>query len=219
VKRIFIYILILISFQTQTQQSLHEIFSNIYNQRLWGANAQGAGCSGSGSTLETTQEYRNLLELILDVLQIKSVVDLGCGDWEFSRVIPWGSIEYKGFDVVAHVIESNIQKYSKKGITFAVIDATKEELPAADLLICKDVLQHLSNLDVAKIITQFKKYKYCIITNDVYEHTLSSNNADIERGDYRPLDITAAPFYVNASKLLVYRSGYVTKQVLLICNS
>lgn len=218
-KQLFTLIVILISVQSRAQESLHEIFSTIYHQKLWGVNAQGVGSSGSGSTLETTQEYRNLLELLLNLLHIKSVVDLGCGDWEFSRVIPWGSIEYKGFDVVAHVIDRNIEKYARPGISFAVLDATHQELPAADLLICKDVLQHLSNLDVEKIINQFKKYKYCIITNDVYEHTLSSNNPDIKRGDYRPLDITAPPFCVTAKKLLVYRSGYVTKQVLLICNS
>lgn len=211
--------MIFLSVYAQGQQSLHEIFSNIYHQKLWGANAQGAGCSGSGSTLETTQEYRSLLELFLEVFEIKTVVDLGCGDWEFSRVIPWGTIDYKGFDVVASVIERNIQKYSKNRISFAVLDATQEELPTADLLICKDVLQHLSNFDVAKIVTQFKKYKYCIITNDVYAHTLSSDNSDIIRGDYRPLDITAAPFNVSGSKLLVYKSGYVTKQVVLIVNN
>lgn len=218
-KRNTIYFIILFSLSLKAQQSSHEIFSAIYNQKLWGANAQGEGCSGSGSTLDTTKEYRNLLKLLLQVLEIKSVVDLGCGDWEFSRLISWESIDYKGFDVVAHVIERNIQNYSKNGISFAVLDATQEQLPAADLLICKDVLQHLSNNDVAKIIQQFKKYKYCIITNDVYAHTLSSDNGDIVRGDYRPVDITAAPFNVLASKLLVYKSGYVTKQVLLICNS
>ncbi|CAN5186143.1 hypothetical protein BH09DEP1_BH09DEP1_8400 [soil metagenome] len=217
-KRLFIVAVVHFSLFAQSQQSLHEIFSQIYKQKLWGQNASGQGWSGSGSALDTTVEYRTLLELILKIYDIKSVVDLGCGDWEFSRVVKWGSIDYKGFDVVAHVIERNNQRYAKNGISFAVLDATQQELPSADLLICKDVLQHLPNHDVAQIVKQFSKYKYCIITNDVYEHSLSSDNYDITRGDYRPVDITKAPFNVNASKLLVYKSGYVTKQVLLICN-
>lgn len=213
-----LFLFITFSLGTCAEQSLHEIFSTIYNQKLWGQNENGQGWSGSGSSLDTTKEYRILLELILKIYNIKSVVDLGCGDWEFSRAIQWASIDYKGFDVVAHVIERNIKTYATQGISFAVLDATQEELPLADLLICKDVLQHLPNQDVVKVVKQFSKFKYCLITNDVYAHSLSSDNPDIVRGDYRPIDITCAPFNLNANKLLIYKSGYVTKQVLLICN-
>lgn len=216
-KRIAIVIVILV-LPMHAKQTLQEAFSHIYEFQLWGSNEEGQGCSGSGSKVQTTQEYRELLELCLQVFDIKSVVDLGCGDWEFSRMISWGQIDYKGFDVVASVIERNIKKFAKKGISFSVLDATYQELPAADLLICKDVLQHLSNDDVAKIIKQFSKFKYCLITNDVYGHTLSSDNPDIISGDYRPINITAAPFNVPGDKLLVYRSGYVIKQVVLIKN-
>lgn len=195
---------------------LEETFSTIYRQKLWGINAQGQGCSGSGSKIETTREYRELLEMILDALQIHSVVDLGCGDWEFSRAISWTNVDYKGFDVVAHVIDQNNRKYAKNTIAFAVLDATQQELPSADLLICKDVLQHLSNADVQKVIQQFKKYTYCLVTNDVNADTLSSENYDIVSGDYRPLDLTKPPFNLKGCKLLTYKSEYVTKQVLLI---
>lgn len=214
----FFVILIQLFFCAYSHQNLQEIFSQIYIHKLWGQNAEGNGWSGSGSALDTTVEYRTLLELILKIYDIKSVVDLGCGDWEFSRAIDWNSVNYKGFDVVAHVIEQNILKYAKKNVSFAVLDATQQELPSADLLICKDVLQHLPNEDVFKIIKQFNNFKYCIITNDVYAHTLSSDNTNIVRGDYRPIDIRAIPFKVNATQLLVYKAGYVTKQVLLICN-
>lgn len=218
-KRLFIIALIHFSQFAQSQQSLQDIFSQIYTHKLWGQNAEGHGCSGSGSSLDTTVEYRMLIELILKVYDIKSVVDLGCGDWEFSRVIKWGTADYQGFDVVAHVIERNILKYSKSNVSFAILDATQQELPSADLLICKDVLQHLSNEDVEKIIKQFAKFKYCIITNDdIYTHSLTSDNQDIVRGDWRPIDITMPPFNLSAQKLLVYKSGYVTKQVLLISN-
>ncbi len=217
-KHLFIIVLIHFSLFAEFQESLHDIFSQIYTHKLWGQNAEGRGWSGSGSALETTVEYRTLLELILKVYEVKSVVDLGCGDWEFSRAIPWGSIEYKGFDVVAHIIQQNIRNFTRENISFAVLDATQEELPTADLLICKDVLQHLPNEDVAKIIKQFHKFKYCVITNDIYAHSLSSDNSNIVRGDYRPIDITMPPFNVSANKLLVYKSGYVTKQVLLITN-
>lgn len=151
--------------------------------------------------------------------QIKTVVDLGCGDWQFSKTIDWKDIQYKGFDVVEGVIQQNQKLYGKKNISFIHADATSYDLPAADLLICKEVLQHLPFKDIFSILSQIKKYKYCLILNDVDPITLSQVNSDIRRGHYRALDLTQAPFYLKGRKVLSYASGIETKQLLLIDNT
>jgi hypothetical protein len=89
-------------------------------------------------------------------------------------------------------------------------------LPKADLLICKDVLQHLPYEDIQKIIKQFDKFKYCIVINDVDPVKLTCENVDIPRGHYRCLDLTKPPFSLIGRKVLVYASGNETKQLLLI---
>jgi hypothetical protein len=91
-------------------------------------------------------------------------------------------------------------------------------VPEADLLICKDVLQHLSNRDISIFLKKLSKFKYCLITNDVDPDTLSSYNQDIETGGYRTLDLRAYPFLVEAQSVLTYQSKTEVKQVLLIVN-
>jgi SAM-dependent methyltransferase len=141
---------------------------------------------------------------------IQSVVDFGCGDWEFSKVINWDGISYTGFDVIAKLIDRNGIIYGNDHIQFYKADGLDIDLPRADLLICKDVLQHLNNEDVHKFITQIYKYKYCLITND-----LGEENDNIVRGQTRGLDLTKPPFNVSGVKVLRYQSD-TKKEVLLI---
>lgn len=199
-------------------QNHEQIFSDIYKYQLWGTNDAGEGSSGPGSTAKNTEIYRNFIQDFLKTFKINSVVDLGCGDWEFTKLINWDGIDYLGLDIVGLVIERNIKLYSSKSIQFRYGNALQEELPSADLLICKDVLQHLPNTDIMKIIKQLHKYKYCLLTNSINSSTLSSDNPDISIGDYRPLDLTKPPFNLDGFKILRYQAGYFLMQTVLVCN-
>lgn len=192
------------------------IFSSIYDIKAWGVGEDGQGSSGLGSSAEATREYRLALETFLKTHDVKSVVDLGCGDWQFSKLIDWTGIEYVGVDVVKKLTDANTEKYGRPNITFLHLDAITEDLPAADLLVCKCVLQHLSNDDVLRIARHFPKYKYCLITNDVCPSSGTSDNADGPRGGYRWVDLTQPPFSISGVKYLTYSAPYVTKQTLLI---
>lgn len=194
-------------------QSVETAFTNIYNNGAWGHNNNGEAHSGGGSTLASTSEYRQFLQDFFKANNIHSVVDVGCGDWEFSRVINWSGINYVGCDVVQSVINENQKKYSSENINFKHGDGITMNLPPADLLICKDVLQHLPNEDVSAFILQFPKYKYILITNDTPGSLV---NEQTHRGGYRPIDLTRPPFSVDGVKVLTFRSGPFTKQVLLI---
>ncbi len=193
-------------------------FTSIYTTAGWGKDEKGEGTSGSGSTPENAKPYMRFLQDFLKSHNIKSVVDVGCGDWQFSRLINWEGIKYTGYDVVDLVIQKNQQQFGKENISFVKMDSAQGELHGADLLICKDVLQHLPHQDIFAVIKQFSKFKYCIITNDVDETSLSSQNIDIPRSHYRTLDLTKAPFKLKGVKVLCYRSGVEIKQVLLIEN-
>jgi SAM-dependent methyltransferase len=196
-------------------------FTRIYKSGVWGKNQDGEGSSGGGSTVEATAEYRRFLQKFLIDQKIQSVIDVGCGDWEFSQLIDWGNIQYTGYDIVSFVIEKNRKRFEKSTISFEHKNAIETDLPKADLLICKEVLQHLSNKDIKQFLNQIHKFKYCLITNDVNPSTLSSDNRDIENGDYRHLDLTKAPFFINGIPVLTYQvpyGFYEVKQVLLIIN-
>ena len=195
-----------------------QVFTDIYANKIWGTNDEGLGWSGIGSSLQATIAYREFIENFLRDYSIKTVVDLGCGDWEFSRFINWANINYLGIDIVRQVVERNIEKYQTDTIHFMHADALGYDMPSADLLICKEVLQHLSNKEIFAICSQFRKYKYCLITNGIDYETLTSENREISCGDYRPLDLTAPPFNIPGIKILTFYSAGFLKQTLLITN-
>jgi SAM-dependent methyltransferase len=169
-------------------------FNRIYAEGTWGRDAAGRGTSGTGSTLAITQEYRAFVENFIRTHGVTSVVDAGCGDWTFSRAIDWGGASYLGVDIASDVITAVRARHERGRVRFQVGDIT-DELPGADLLISKDVLQHLSTALVRKFIRnnlRSGKYKWVILTND-----RGSGNADIANGGYRAIDLAAPPFDVR----------------------
>ncbi|MGI8685990.1 MAG: methyltransferase [Acidimicrobiales bacterium] len=43
------------------------------------------------------------------------------------------------------LVERNTEAFGKPGVRFQALDLSEAELPPADLLVCKDVLQHWPN--------------------------------------------------------------------------
>ena len=192
------------------QQQLTDTFNRIYAEGTWGKDVAGKGTSGAGSTLEITREYRVYVEDFMKKHSVKSVVDAGCGDWSFSSAIDWGDASYLGVDIATDVIAAVRDKHEKDKIKFQVGDIT-DELPAADLLISKDVLQHLSNALVHKFIRnnlRTGKYKWVILTND-----RGSENRDVESGGYRAIDLAAPPFEVRGLVDLPITFGDETSKI------
>jgi SAM-dependent methyltransferase len=191
---------------------LTSTFNRIYSEGTWGKDVTGKGTSGTGSTLEITREYRAYVEGFIKKHNVKSVVDAGCGDWGFSSAMDWGDASYLGVDIASDVIATVRKKYEKGKITFRVGDIT-EDLPAADLLISKDVLQHLSNELVHKFIQnnlRQGKYKWVILTND---RTGPRQNLDTQPGGHRPLDLAAPPFNVRGLVDLPITFGVETAKI------
>jgi SAM-dependent methyltransferase len=191
-----------------------EVFEHIYHQARWGKNAEGIGHSGTGSTLRATMYWRLFVTAFLANNHISSVVDAGCGDWEFSQSIDWTGIDYKGYDIVEAVIAADKQKFERPNIHFFTGDIVETDLPPADLLIVKHVLQHLPNEAVKRLMLQFPKYRHVLLVNGVDAVTLSANNLDIVSGGYRDLDVTTPPFSLHGAKVLTYWDGFNMQQVV-----
>jgi SAM-dependent methyltransferase len=191
-----------------------EVFEFIYAQKGWGTDERGKGTSGFGSTMEFTRLYRVFLQDFLAAHRIRSVVDAGCGDWQFSQAIDWTGIEYLGVDIVAPLIEENRQRFGKANIRFAVADIVRDELPPADLLVVKDVLQHLSHADISRFLAQLPRYRHVLIVNDVDPVSLSAEPKDIQTGGYRPIDLTRPPHSLPGMKVMTWHYGRYTKLVL-----
>lgn len=172
-------------------------FERVYATREWGKG------SGEGSKPKHTRGYVQFLQQFLKEHQIKSVVDMGCGDWQFSRFIDWTGIDYQGFDLVKSVIATNQRRYGKPNVKFTRYEGDFNQLPSADLLIAKDVLQHLSYLNIERFIPHMKRFSHCLITNCVNPHgpTVNKNILD---GEFRYLDMRLSPFYVDAREVFEF---------------
>ena len=196
---------------------------NAVNQQVVDQHLQSHLCGGNmgqgrhrqgnerpGSTLEITREYRAYVEDFMKKHTVKSVVDAGCGDWSFSSTIDWGDASYLGVDIAFGCHRGRPQEAREKQNQVQVGDIT-EELPAADLLISKDVLQHLSNKLIHKFIRnnlRKGKYKWVILTND-----RSSENRDVASGGYRAIDLAAPPFKVRGLIDLPIKFGDETSKI------
>ncbi|MDB5876153.1 MAG: class SAM-dependent methyltransferase [Ramlibacter sp.] len=169
---------------------------------IYAANEWKHG-SGEGSLPKNSVEYMSFLQTFLAERQIKSVVDMGSGDWQFSKHLDWTSIRYIGFDVAATVIARNQELYSKDNVTFCHYSGEPAELPSADLLIAKDVLQHLPNAGVTSFLQNLERFKYVLVTNCINPHGKTMNH-DIDLGGFRYLDIRLPPFDIKATEVLRY---------------
>lgn len=169
-------------------------------------------------TIEKAEPYLDFLQKFLQDNQIQTVVELGCGDWKILSQIDWRNIRYTGFDLVPQIIKKNQEQYGNKEITFIKADFNRIDLPSADLLLCKDVFQYMSNKEILKTVKSFKKYKYCLILNEVDSISLTSDNLDVKNGSFHTVDLSKPPFNLSGRKLLTYCFENEIKQVFLIKN-
>src|SRR4051794_8719682 len=117
-------------------------FTEIYRHDHWEAG------SGIGSMVEHVRPYITFITDFMRTNDIRSVVDVGCGDWQFSSTMDWSGISYCGFDLVEPLIAANRERFARDNIRFELFDGATD-LPPADLALCKDVMQHLPNAEVA----------------------------------------------------------------------
>ena len=180
-----------------SKNNMKEHFEEIYSENKWRYG------SGVGSLPKHNQGYIKFLQQFLKIKNIQSVVDFGCGDWQFSRFIDWSGVQYQGYDIVESVVKNNQSVYSSENIQFHISPNDFNDLPAADLLITKDVIQHWSNASINIFLPHIKRYKYALITN-CFNPAGDTINNDISDGSFRPLDIRKQPFNLHATEVFKY---------------
>lgn len=179
------------------QSSLRPIFHAIYQQQAWGHG------SGPGSSPANTIEYRAFVERFIDANSIRSVTDLGCGDWQFSNLIDWSQVDYLGFDVVPEIIAQNRSRFALPNLRFQQLTSI-DDLPGGDLLLSKEVLQHLPNETIGEYIPIIRqRYRLALLTNSI-GLVAKEANIDIVAGGYRPLRLQDPPFNAPGAVVFTY---------------
>ena len=167
-------------------------------------SSEWGNSSGPGSDAYYNIPYRAFLEQFIRNNDIRSVVDVGCGDWTFSRFVNFAGVRYQGYDVVESVVERNRTRFGSATVRFDRMPDDLAEVPAADLLIMKDVLQHLPNHEISRHRAGlFDRFPRCLLTNS-YRKRDAVRNIDIHYGEFRCLDLNAAPYHFGGTYLLEF---------------
>jgi SAM-dependent methyltransferase len=162
------------------EQKLDDIFNNIYQNRLWGEDSKDYKFfSGEGSHDQNlTKEYINHVTNFIKKTNCLSILDLGCGDFRVGKCLAPHTEKYYAADVSDLVVEQNKDKYKDLNVEFIHLDATIDAIPKVDLIIVRQVLQHLSNQDINKVLNNINlsKPKYLCITEHLpIEKSFTSN--------------------------------------------
>jgi SAM-dependent methyltransferase len=154
------------SIKQEEREDLKILFGRIYHENMWGGN-KGEFYSGPGSDDFVGTEYARVVKEYIRKHNIKSVVDIGCGDFRVARQFITADVDYTGIDVVPDLIANNQKLYGAPNIRFKNIDVTKESIPDADLCTIRQVLQHLSNDHIRAILGKVKKFDHLIVSEHV----------------------------------------------------
>jgi len=167
-----------------------QVFYQIYKRNRWGNKES---LSGPGSTLEHTANIRKELPRLFSSLNVQSVLDAPCGDYNWFRFVQEElRIQYIGADIVPDLIARNQTAFGRKNVRFVNLDITADALPQVDLWLCRDCLFHLCNKDIANVLTQFKKSNIRYLLTSLHPGCLE--NTDIQAGSFRLLNLQLEPF-------------------------
>ncbi|WP_416915296.1 MAG: hypothetical protein ACMUJJ_14995 [Roseicyclus sp.] len=148
--------------------------------------------SGSGSTLSYTHGLRPQLETLLRDLQISSIVDAPCGDFNWMSKVDLGDATYTGLDIVDALIARNVERFAGEKRRFFVADVTTDPLPSADLLMCRDLLLHLPFANIFDLLANVASsdFAWVLVSNYV-----NAENRDLEKaGRARKVNLEREPF-------------------------
>ena len=177
------------------------VFTEIYHENQWKG---GESRSGQGSSLNQTKIIIESLPEISNKLDVISILDIPCGDFNWMSRVQLGHIKYTGGDIVPEVIKHNLENFGEKGRSFICINLIEDLLPNVDLVFCRDCLVHLPFKDIRSSINNIKRSgaRYLMTTTFVNVQ----NNHDIAIGDFRPLNFERAPFNFP-TPLLILNEG------------
>lgn len=184
---------------------LQNIFDQIYLTDEWN------GGSGPGSHPSNTAKYIKFLNSFIRENSIKSILDVGCGDWQLMSMIDLTGIRYKGIDV-SQVATSFSKSKAPTGTDISTQNI-EDITESFDLVHIKDVLQHLEFEECRRILEIIStRHKSALVVNE-HPHV----PCDIKNGQYRPLSITAEPLcWPRSTVIKVFTSPFFRKSVTYI---
>jgi SAM-dependent methyltransferase len=185
-------------------QSPAELFGEIYREKIWGGGEidffSGSGSHNPDVVNPYVQSVRGFLASLGRPL---TVVDLGCGDFNIGNRLTDLAATYIACDVVEALIERNRQLFVRNNLKFLRLDAIADPLPQGDVVIVKQVFQHLRNDQIMAILRKMTPFNAWIIcehlpaTQDFTPNIDKLAGPDNRLGGNSGIVVTAPPFNVT----------------------
>lgn len=186
-------------------------FNTIYDEKRWGDE----NLSGGGSSIEFTKNTREVIYKIIKDFNCNSMLDVACGDFKWmpnllQRLEP--NFKYIGCDIVQNLIEQHKSLYPQ--YDFYQLDFVKDKLPACDLIICRDALQHLPIDDIKEALQNFSnsEAKYLLATTHI-RYPKWKNKRDIRVGQCRDRNLLLEPFGLE-DPIVIYSDSQISHKFL-----
>lgn len=182
------------------------VMEQIYEQHFWGGNDSDF-YSGEGS--HNPKIIKPYIDAVTSFLKSHdnqlSVCDLGCGDFNVGKALVPYAKAYVAIDIVEVLIERNRQLFKADYLTFKCLDIAQDDLPKADCVIIRQVLQHLSNREIQQILEKLTAYKYLILTEHIPVGEFTPNIDIIANSQNRlkhnsGVDVLAEPFSLKVKR-------------------
>lgn len=174
--------------ETETR-SAKDVFSDIHRRRDWGS---GESASGPGSSRERAAAFKDELLCLFKEFKAKSVLDAGCGDFNWMKDLELDFARYIGVDVVPELIAENQMAYGEGLRSFVCLDMTKDNLPNVDIILCRDSLVHLTLAEIFAALENFRQSGSTYLLTTTF--TRWPGNADIRTGGWRQINLQIPPF-------------------------
>ena len=180
------------------------LFQVTYKESLWGSKTGSVFYSGSGSHIsEHYQSYVNSVNhFIGQCHQPPIIVDLGCGDFHIGCQLLLHASHYHGCDIVPELIDYNRSNHAADKVEFHCLDGVSDSLPEGDILLIRQVLQHLDNDEILAITRYFHGFNHVIVTEHIPDGHFVANKNKPHGPDNRMrlnsgIDLLQPPFSVT----------------------
>jgi Glycosyltransferase sugar-binding region containing DXD motif len=167
-------------------------FQDAYKRNLWGKDSHSQFYSGAGSRGEAAQIY---VERMVELLQQHAtelgrpltVVDLGCGDFQIGSALMarLPDFTYIGCDIVPELVAYNNKTYANERVSFQRIDIVASSPPEGDVCLVRQVLQHLSNAEIAGVLPRLNQKFVYVTEGHPVERTGPANPDKVTSFDVR----------------------------------
>jgi hypothetical protein len=189
------------------------LFTYYFTNNVWG---EPESASGPGSTLAYTDNIRREIPRVAAKYGVRRFLDAPCGDYNWFRSIPrQGTFDYIGGDIVEPLVRQNRERHADDHTAFVHFDIRKDSFPDADMWMCRDCLQHLSERDIVLALDNFVRSGIPYVLASTHPDCVL--NTDGPTGSSRLVNLSLPPFAFGEPLLVIddWIDGFPRRQLAL----